>query len=327
MSETSLRELQAEVLSALGRVGPVSIAEFSRRFDAEAVGAVLADLAAGGLIEPPGEGVIRPGPRGSVLSVDEVSKQLTTHRLGRPLEIFAAVRSTNDVVLERAAAGTAPGLCAAAELQTAGRGRRGRSFDSRPGLGIWCSTLLDSPSDPAAAPRLSLIVALAVAGAIDAETGAAAAIKWPNDVLLRGRKVCGILIEARSAGGATFPVAGIGINVHHRTADFPPEIRETAGSLESVTGRRLSRGALLAALLNRLEALLDDDRAGRFDLAAAFAARDALRGREVVAQGGTGPQAGIARGIDGEGRLLLEVSGAGRVAVRGGEVAVRASAR
>jgi BirA family biotin operon repressor/biotin-[acetyl-CoA-carboxylase] ligase len=327
VSEPSLRELQAEVLHGLGRTGPVSVAEFSRRFDAESVGEALADLAAGGLIEPPGDGVIRPGPRGSVLSAKEVSKQLTTRRLGRPLEIFAAVRSTNDVVLQRAATGVAPGLCVAAELQTAGRGRRGRSFDSRPGLGVWCSTLLDSPSDPAAAPRLSLVAALAVAGAIEGEAGEAATIKWPNDVLLRDRKVCGILIEARSAGGSTFPVTGIGINVHHRDADFPQEIRETAGSLEGVTGLRLSRSRLLAALLNRLEPLLDEDRAGSLDLPARFAERDALLGREVVAQGAGAAPAGIARGIDRDGRLLLDVVGAGRVAVRGGEVTVRAAAR
>ncbi|HMB69217.1 MAG TPA: biotin--[acetyl-CoA-carboxylase] ligase, partial [bacterium] len=207
---------------------------------------------------------------------------------------------------------------------TEGRGRRGRRFDSRPGLGVWSTTHLDAPPDPADAPRLSLVAALAVAAAVEELGGVRPALKWPNDVLLRGRKVCGVLVEARSVGGRVYPVAGIGLNVHHRAEDFPPEIRDLAGGLEEIGGRRQDRSRVLATVLRRLEEVLEEDRAGALDLPARFGALDALRDRPVELRERDGVRTGVARGIDAEGRLRLEADG--RVTpVRGGEVTLRAA--
>ncbi len=263
---------------------------------------------------------LREGRRGSLLSAAAVQENLETRWLGRPLEVHAVLPSTNERALECAAGGAARGLTVACELQTAGRGRRGRSFDSAPGLGVWCSALLDSPEDPAAAPRLSLICGLAVVAAIREEAGVAPRLKWPNDVRLGGRKVCGILVEARSAGERLHPVAGIGVNVHHRAGDFPREIRGRAGSLEGQTGRRVSRSRFLARLLGVLERLLEEEAAGTLDLPARFAPHDELSGRDVSIDLEGEPLRGKACGIASDGSLMLEIAGAGIRRVRFGDV-------
>jgi BirA family biotin operon repressor/biotin-[acetyl-CoA-carboxylase] ligase len=167
------------------------------------------------------------------------------------------------------------------------------------------------------------VVALAVADAVEAATGCAPALKWPNDVLLGGRKAGGILVEARSAGGPARPVAGIGLNVHHRPEDLPAALSTVAGSLESVSGRRIDRSELLANLLGCLEATLDEERAGTLDLVDRFGRRDALRDREVVVEGPGDRVTGVARGIDGNGRLLLDRGPSGTRAVQAGEATLR----
>lgn len=318
MIATSLREAQAGVLHALAAAGG-ALPE-ARLAAGEAV---LADLVAARLVTR-GDGRLALGPRGSPLSAADVTRRLRTRTLGRPLEIHAALGSSNDAVLERAAAGAAPGLVIGAELQTAARGRRGRSFDARPGLGLWISALLPAPEDPAAAPRLSLLVALAVADAVEEVAGVPAGLKWPNDVRLSGRKVCGVLVEARSRGRALWPVAGIGMNVHHADDDFPPELAGTAISVEAAAGQRVQRGALLAALLGRLEERLDASRPGGADLAAAWAPRDELAGRDVVVERDEDVLEGRGAGVAPDGSLLVEVPGRGTVAVRAGLARVRA---
>lgn len=262
---------------------------------------------------------LRPGRRGSLLAASLVQENLETRWLARQLEVHAVLPSTNERVLEGAARGAARGLTVACELQTAGRGRRGRSFASAPGLGVWCSALLDSPQDPATAPRLSLICGLAVVAAIRDETGAAARLKWPNDVLLGGRKVCGILVEARSSGGRLRPVAGVGVNVHHHPGDFPVEVQGSAGSLEGQTRCRVLRSRFLARLLGELERLLDEEAAHELDLPARFTPHDELAGREVSVDLDGERLRGRARGIAPDGSLLLETAGAGVRAVRFGD--------
>ncbi|MCA9751243.1 MAG: biotin--[acetyl-CoA-carboxylase] ligase, partial [Gemmatimonadetes bacterium] len=216
-------ERAARLVHALGEAGgALPAARLTTIGDAPDLESALATL--GDLVSLETDGTLRFGPRGSALAAAGVQASLGGATWGRELEVLAAIGSTNDRAAERAAAGAAPGLVVTAELQTAGRGRRGRVFDSRPGLGIWSTTLLPVPADPAAAPRLSLIAALAVAEAVEERTGFSPALKWPNDVRIGGRKICGVLVEARSAGGRVFPVAGIGINVHHRPQDFPPEV-------------------------------------------------------------------------------------------------------
>ena len=220
-------------------------------------------------------------------------------RLGRPRLHLRATTSTNDRARELAQAGTPHGTVVTAAQQTAGRGRQGRTWSAPPGRALLVSVVLRDP--PALLP---LAAALAVAEV----AGAHAQIKWPNDVLLDGRKVAGILAEGRPQDG--WAVLGVGLNVALRIEDLPPQLHATAGTL----------GLEPADLEPTLERLLDAlERAVALDeatLLGAYRARDALRGREVTWTAGHGRAAGI----DGTGRLVVELPDGGRTALSAGEV-------
>jgi BirA family transcriptional regulator, biotin operon repressor / biotin---[acetyl-CoA-carboxylase] ligase len=220
-------------------------------------------------------------------------------RLGRPRLHLRATTSTNDRARALAQAGAPHGTLVTAAEQTAGRGRQGRTWSAPPGAALLLSLVLREP--PALLP---LAAALAVAEV----AGAAAQIKWPNDVLVDGRKVAGILAEGRPQDG--WAVLGIGLNVALRVEDLPPELQETAGTLGL---RPADLEPTLERLLAALERALALDESILLD---AYRARDALRGREVSWAGGRGRAAGI----DGEGRLIVELPEGGRTALNAGEV-------
>lgn len=166
---------------------------------------------------------------------------------------YETVGSTNTELMALARQGAAEGTVVLAGQQTAGRGRMGRSFQSPAGLGLYGSVLLrSSPED---APRIPALAATAVRRAIRRSCGLSCGIKWPNDLVLSGRKVCGILAEALPGPeGSLWVVVGIGINVCQRREDFLPELRETAASL-SMIAHGIDRAALETAFLEELEAL------------------------------------------------------------------------
>ncbi|MBA2766726.1 MAG: biotin--[acetyl-CoA-carboxylase] ligase [Solirubrobacterales bacterium] len=220
--------------------------------------------------------------------------------LGRPRLHLRETSSTNDRARELAAAGAPHGTLVTTSAQSAGRGRQGRSWSAPSGGALLCSLVLRG------APRLlPLAAAVATAEATGREN---AQIKWPNDILLEGRKVAGILVEGRPQEG--WAVCGIGINVALRTSDLPPELHERAGTLglepADVEG-------ILERLLATLARRLADPPAALLD---AWRARDVLSGSAV--RWATG--AGVARGIDGEGRLVVERSDGGRLTLDAGEV-------
>jgi BirA family transcriptional regulator, biotin operon repressor / biotin---[acetyl-CoA-carboxylase] ligase len=219
--------------------------------------------------------------------------------LGRPRLHLRETGSTNDRARELAAAGAPHGMLVTAGSQTAGRGRQGRAWAGPPGRALLMSLVLRE-----AHPLLPLAAAVAVADAVGEE----ARIKWPNDVQLDGRKVAGILAEGRPQEG--WAVLGIGVNVAIRIEDLPPELHDTAGTL----GREPSDvEPFLANLLRSLERALALAPA---DLLDSWRARDALLGREITWSGGSG----TAAGIDGEGRLVVELQDGGRTALDAGEV-------
>ena len=219
--------------------------------------------------------------------------------LGRPRLHLRETSSTNDRARELAGAGAPHGTVVTAAAQSAGRGRQGRTWSAPPGQALLMSLVLRG-----AHPLLPLAAAVAVADA----AGDQAQIKWPNDVLLDGRKVAGILAEGRPQEG--WAVLGIGVNVAVRVEDLPVELHETATTL----GRSPADvEPFLITLLGCLERALALPPAGLLD---AWRARDALRGREISWAGG----AGVAAGIDGEGRLVVELPGGGRTTLDAGEV-------
>ena len=225
-------------------------------------------------------------------------------RLGEPRIEVASCESTQSLL----DASLPEGAIAIADVQTAGRGRLGRTWEAPPGTSILCSILLKPPPDRKL-PQLALVAGVAVADAIEELTRLAPQIKWPNDVLLGGRKVAGILAEAR--GGAV--VLGMGLNVNQTAAELP----SGAASLLSATRRRWDRTVVLDALLSALEARYrawaGEGLDGVFD---GLAARDFLRGRRVGVDGASGK----ALGIDREGRLEIELAHGELRAIESGEV-------
>jgi BirA family biotin operon repressor/biotin-[acetyl-CoA-carboxylase] ligase len=219
--------------------------------------------------------------------------------LGRPRLHLRETGSTNDRARELAAAGAPHGTLVTAGAQTAGRGRQGRAWAAPPGRALLMSLVLrEAPA------LLPLAAAVGVAEAI----GEDAQIKWPNDVQLDGRKVAGILAEGRPQEG--WAVLGIGVNVAIRIEDLPPELRGTAATL----GREPSDvESFLTELLRSLERALALPAGELLD---AWRARDALAGRAITWSAGRG----TASGIDGEGRLVVELPDGGRTALDAGEV-------
>ncbi len=188
-----------------------------------------------------------------VMNEAEIKSLLHTEWAGQELFCFDETDSTNTKAKELAEQGYPSGTLVVADRQIAGRGRRGRSWDSPAGIGIFMTLLLKPDINPNNASMLTLVTALATAQAISDVTGAEAKIKWPNDIVINGKKVCGILTEMSAQFDyINHIVIGIGINVHNES--FPEEIRETASSLLLESGKRIHRADLIARFLERFEA-------------------------------------------------------------------------
>ena len=226
-----------------------------------------------------------------------------SRELGRPRIHLRLLDSTNERARQLAMRGAPDGTLVSAAEQSAGRGRQGRTWSAPPGRAILCSVVIRDP------PRLLPLAAGAAAAQVveQALPGARARLKWPNDVLLDGRKVAGILVEGRPQEG--WAVAGIGINVALREGDLPPELRGTAGTL-GLEPRALE--PTLDQLMDALASWIDAEPADVLD---AVRGRDALFGEPVRWAGG----AGRAAGLDEQGRLVVD-SERGRVALEAGEV-------
>ncbi len=219
--------------------------------------------------------------------------------LGTPRLHLASTESTNARARALALAGAPSGTLDTAREQTAGRGRQGRSWSAPPGRALVMSLVIRDPPS-----LLPLYAAVAVADVC----GAGARIKWPNDVLVDGRKVAGILVEGRPFEG--WAVVGIGLNVAVRIEDLPEELHDRAGGLGLEPGdveRMLTE--LLGALRSRLAEAPDT-------MLESWRERDALRGREISWRDGKG----VAAGVDGGGRLVVELDGGGMVSLDAGEV-------
>jgi BirA family transcriptional regulator, biotin operon repressor / biotin---[acetyl-CoA-carboxylase] ligase len=237
---------------------------------------------------------------------------------GRNIQWFPTVTSTNDVAARLAEQGAVEGAVIVADAQTAGRGRHGRSWASPAGAGLYVSTVLRPPGDLA---RLVPIAAgVAVAEAVAASTGLSAALKWPNDVYVGGRKLAGILAEGgTSPDGRGYAVLGFGINV--MPAAYPPDVAARATSLEGELGRPIDRGFVLACCLAALASRYADLCEARVPaVIAAWRARAAaMLRRRVEWESDGATRRGVAENIDDDGALVVRTE-AGTVRVSSGEV-------
>lgn len=191
----------------------------------------------------------RPEP----ISLQRLKKKLQTNLIGKTVHNFSEVASTNDLAKEMAVIGAREGTILIAATQTHGKGRLGRTWVS-PSGGIWLSTILRPKLNSNEIPKLTLMTSLAVASAIGQLFDLKSEVKWPNDVLVNARKICGILTEANTRNDVTnFAVVGIGINANIELDTLPKQVRENATSLKHELKREIDRERLLCAVLENME--------------------------------------------------------------------------
>ncbi len=273
---------------------------------------------------------------------DDIAALLQTERIGRTVLALDSVDSTNSEAKRRAEEGAEEGLLVLSEEQTAGRGRRGHTWSSAKGESLSFSLLLRPDILPDRASQLTLIMGLAVRDALEEVCGLKAQIKWPNDIVCGGKKLCGILTEMSIAAEAVrYIVIGVGINVD--TLIFPDELSRIATSVRQQTGGTTDRALLLASCLRVFERdysmfLVTQDLSRLMDR---YNAHLINRGREVrilddqaesvgyAVSAAPAPSAetaavatGIALGINSGGALLIQTP-EGELSVTAGEVSVR----
>lgn len=254
-------------------------------------------------------------------STEEICGCLNTRFLGQHVYVLDEVDSTNSYALELAEQGAVEGTIVLAERQMAGRGRLGRTFASPPG-GLYLSIVVRERLAARDVPFVTLLSGIAAARAIREVTGLPAQIKWPNDILVRGKKVCGILNESRFSGDKIdFIVIGIGMNVNTSLEAFPPEVQEVASTLKREMGTEVDRLSLLKALLGNVEELLEAYRSGEEQATIQqWVALSCTVGRRVSVRSQRGLVEGMALGIDRSGALVIETAGGKEERVVTGDV-------
>lgn len=258
-----------------------------------------------------------------VMTEAELESLKNTQWAGCEIYCFDSIDSTNTKAKELAEAGHPSGTLVVADQQTLGRGRRGRSWESPAGTGIFMTLMLKPDINPNNASMLTLVAAMATARAITEVTGEAAQIKWPNDIVMNGKKVVGILTEMSAQFDyINHIVVGIGINVHNE--EFPEEIAKTASSLLLECGHQIHRASLIEAFLEEFERLyavyLETE-----DMSGLQKEYDSLlvnRGRQVRVLDPKEPFEGKAMGITKKGELIVD-TWESRKLVSSGEVSVR----
>jgi BirA family biotin operon repressor/biotin-[acetyl-CoA-carboxylase] ligase len=240
----------------------------------------------------------------------ELRPLINTRDIGSTLHCFGEVTSTNDVAKMLAEEGATHGEVVIAESQTHGRGRRGRSWISPHGRNLYCSVILRPDLPPSRAPELTLVAAVALCEVLQ-QAGAAAAIKWPNDVLVRGRKIAGLLTELQAdTEKIGHVILGMGVNLNSPLEDFTPDVRAAATSLMLERGQHVPRALFTAACFTRLEEWLDTHEAKGFEeIRKAWRDLSETLGRDVFVRADGKEFAGVAEDIDPSGALMVRSGG------------------
>lgn len=255
------------------------------------------------------------------LTADQIRRHLDATWLGRELLCHEQVDSTNLLARELARSGAEHGTVVSAESQTRGRGRLGRSWVSPPNKNLYLSVILRAELPPDRLPQIGLIAGVAACDTV--REWQKATLKWPNDVLVGGRKVCGILAETEGSGGRQAVILGIGVNVNAAADDFPEELRDKAGSLLLAGGRPVDRAQVAGRLLSHLETWYEIwVQRGFAPIAAAWRERSGLIGQMIhVAEPGK-DVAGQVVGLDDDGSLRIRLPSGEEHRVIAGDVTV-----
>ena len=253
----------------------------------------------------------------------EILNQLETAWAGKNCLCFPALESTNDYAKELAKKESVHGTLIVADTQTAGKGRRGRVWQSPKGTTISMSLCMEPKLRVENVAGLTLVMALAVAAGIKDVTGADPVIKWPNDIVLNGKKICGILTELCMKPDGYAVIIGTGINVN--AEDFPEEIKEIASSLKIETGKEISREKLIASVLKYFETFYEkyEQTEDLSHLKEQYESMLANKDKEVNVLDPQAPYTGIAKGINEAGNLIVISEDGTEHCVYSGEVSVR----
>lgn len=253
-----------------------------------------------------------------------IEKYLTTQFIGRNIDYYETITSTN-IKAKEIAHTKGEGTIVIAEEQTQGRGRLGRNWTSPKGKGLWFSIILKPNMDPAKISRMTLIGAAAVNEALK-ELGIESKIKWPNDIVIDGKKVCGMLTEMSCEGdAANYVVVGIGINANLDKHDFDLELQGKATSLKIVSGKEIDRNRLLASVLNHFEKLYIPfkEREDLTETIKISRKESALIGKEVRIIDGNTEKVGKVFDIDDKGQLIVQYEDGKMEEIFSGEVSIR----
>ncbi len=260
-----------------------------------------------------------------LLHADDLLARLgKTKVIGRDIRVFEQTNSTNDVVEKLARDGVKEGVVVFAESQAKGRGRLGRAWVSPARKGLWFSVLLRPHLRPQETTQLTVAAATAIWRAIYQVTGLRTEIKWPNDILCRGKKLVGILTELSAEMDRVKHVTlGIGVSVNVTTSEFPVELRRTATSLRIELGKLVQRAELATAILRELDTDYDRVCRGKFaELADEWEECCTTIGQHVVIGIGARKLRGCAESLDQDGALLLRTEHGRLERVIGGDVTV-----
>ncbi len=258
-----------------------------------------------------------------LLHADDLLSRLgSTRVVGRDIRVFEETTSTNDVVEKLARDGVREGVVVFAESQRKGRGRLGRKWISPAKKGLWFSVLLRPDLRPAAATCLTVMTATALRRALEMEGVAGAEIKWPNDILIEGRKVAGILTElSAELDHVKYVILGIGVDVNLNANDFPTEVRRLATSLKMQQERTFDRAGLATAILRELDRDYARITAGQFEqVADEWEAHCITIGHNVTIRQGDRVIQGRAESLDSEGALRVRTQHGHLERVVGGDV-------
>ncbi|HEY3305940.1 MAG TPA: biotin--[acetyl-CoA-carboxylase] ligase [Candidatus Binatia bacterium] len=259
-------------------------------------------------------------PEPKALNPDEIRNGLGSRRLAKKIHYFSEIDSTNRFAFKRAQEGGEEGEVVIAESQTQGKGRMGRNWFSPPSLNLYLSVILKPKLPPASASQLTLMAAVALAETVQSFLATPPSIKWPNDILVGGKKLAGILTESScETDRVHFVVIGIGVNLNLPAESISEALRERATSLLILTGKPIDRTLFAGQLINDLDRCYGELEDKGFPwIAGRWEGFFDLRNRKVAVEIADQRLSGIARGIDGDGALILEEeSGALRKIIAG----------
>ncbi len=262
-----------------------------------------------------------PAPGGE-LTAAAILRGLDTRRLGRRVDVYPELASTNRTARALAEAGEPEGAVVIAEAQTRGQGRMGRHWVSPPGLNLYISFILRPRLAPAESAKITLLTAVALAETLEEHLPRAPRIKWPNDILLGGLKAAGVLSELACENERTlFVIVGIGVNLNYPRALMPPEIRERATSVMEEAGAAVDRPRVARSLVRHLEnRYIEFEAHGFAPIARRWNECARMEGCRVRAHTADGERAGRVRELDGSGFLVLDCGGGRTERVVSGDV-------